>query len=84
MEKKVITKWVAKDGKEFDTEMDCVLYEKENNLLNTYEVELHFSGTYYTTVEAYDEDEALHIARENMYNDTLDWDEDDNYVELVK
>lgn len=82
MKRKYVELWVAVDGKEFVTQEECENYEKEKGLLHHYNVEIHYSGTFYTEVEALSEDEALHKARAEMYCNSLDFDEDENYVEL--
>ena len=83
MKRKTVELWVAVDGTEFTTQEECDKYEKEKGLIHTYNVEIHYSGTYYTTVIALTEEEALHKAREQMCNEDIDWDEDENYVDLV-
>ena len=83
MKKKYVELWVAVDGTEFTSEEECDKYEKEKGFRHKYNVEIHCSGTYYTTVIALTEKEALYKAREKMRNDDIDWDEDENYVDLA-
>ena len=83
MKRKFVELWVAVDGTEFTSEEECQKYEKEKGLRHKYNVEIHYSGTFYTEVEALDEDEALRIARNEMYANSLDFDEDENFVDLA-
>lgn len=83
MRKKYVEMWIAVDGTEFTTQEECDKYEKEKGFRHKYNVEIHYSGTFYTTVEAVTENEALHKAREKMGENELDWDEDENYVDLA-
>ena len=83
MKKKYVELWVAVDGTEFTTQEECDKYEKEKGFRHKYNVEIHYSGVFYTDVEALDEDEALTKAREEMGENELDWDEDENYVDLA-
>lgn len=83
MKRKYVELWVAVDGTEFTTQEECDKYEKEKGFRHKYNVEIHYSGTFYTEVEAVTENEALHKAREEMYANTLDYDEDESFVDLA-
>ena len=52
------------DGKEFDDLKDALYHERIIKQTKAYQVTLHFHGTYKTTVEASNEDEAIDFARE--------------------
>jgi hypothetical protein len=83
MKRKYVELWVAVDGTEFKTQEECDKYEREKGFMHKYNVEIHYSGVFYTDVEALSENEALHKAREEMHSNSLDFEEDESYVDLA-
>ena len=84
MKRKFVELWVAVDGKEFTSAEECEEYETGKGFIHKYNVEIQYSGTFSTQVEALNETEALHKARAEMYGNSLDFDEDENFVDLVE
>lgn len=75
-----IYKWVAEDGKEFYDQECCEKHERELHGEHEYEIELHYSGVYSTTVMAKSKEEAIQKAQTECFVDEIDWTLDETYA----
>lgn len=75
-------KYVADDGTQFDTELECFEYESQLGKTN-YRITLHFIGTYTTYVyDKSSKEQAIKFAKNRLDPEDIKWTFDNNNIEI--
>jgi hypothetical protein len=75
-------KYVAEDGTQFNTELECFEYERQLRE-KSYRITFHFTGVY--TTYAYNKSsrkQAIKFARNRMNREDIEWTFDNNNIEI--
>lgn len=75
-------KYIAEDGTQFDTELECFEYERQLGEKH-YRITLHFTGVYTTYVcNKSSKEQAIKFAKNRLDPEDIEWTFDNNNVEI--